>query len=107
MGTNYYAKKRKPRIIFKRVYDEIHLGKSSAGWKFCFQETDEIKSYEDFLKWLDKNEKDYKIINEYGREVKKEDLIELINSLQKNENEDNFEYQKNINGYRFYKNDFS
>ena len=44
MGTNYYAIKKKPRIV--KVYDEIHLGKSSAGWKFAFQEQEQYHNFE-------------------------------------------------------------
>lgn len=105
MGTNYYAKKKKPRIV--RIYDEIHLGKSSAGWRFAFQETDEIKSYPQFLKWLEDNKKDYNIVDEYGKKITIEKLVSLIEAKQGNDNPDNFVYDKNINGYRFSEDDFS
>jgi hypothetical protein len=35
MGTNYYAVKIEPTVREDRI---IHIGKSSAGWKFLFHE---------------------------------------------------------------------
>jgi len=105
MGTNYYARKKKPRIV--KIYDELHLGKSSVGWRFAFKETDEIKSYPQFLKWLEDNKIDYDIFNEYGEKISIKKLIKFIEEKQKFNNPDNFKYDKNIDGYRFSSEDFS
>ena len=52
MGTNYYTKTDEG--------EELHIGKSSFGWTFSFHATDEIRSYEHWLKYL----KDRKIYDE-------------------------------------------
>ena len=41
MGTNYYAVKKKPTIR-----EPLHIGKSSAGWKFLFQEINKYNSFD-------------------------------------------------------------
>ena len=41
MGTNYYAVKKKPTIN-----EPLHIGKSSAGWKFLFQEVNKYNSFD-------------------------------------------------------------
>jgi len=109
MGCNYYARKTKPRIV--KVYDEIHLGKSSWGWKFCFKEHDEIHSYEQFVKWLENNVDtgEFEIRDEYDRIIPKKELLKLIAERQESakDNPDNFEYCKNIDGYRFSEDEFS
>lgn len=103
MGTNYYAEKKKPRIV--KVYDKIHLGKSSYGWRFLFQEQDEFHNFEQFKDFI-LNNKEYIIKDEYDRIIKPEELLNLIEEKQKNNNPDNFKYNKNIDGYRFEQGDF-
>ena len=87
MGTNYYAVKKKPRIV--KIHDEIHLGKSSYGWKFAFQEQEQYHNFE------------------YGRKIKPQELLDLIEEKQKENNPDDFTYDKNVGGYRFIDSDFS
>mgnify|MGYP007011216904 CR=1 FL=1 len=41
MGTNYYAVKKKPTIR-----EPLHIGKSSAGWKFLFHEVNKYNSFD-------------------------------------------------------------
>ena len=78
MGTNYFVKKKKPRIV--KVYDEEHIGKSSAGNKFTIQtQTELYKNFEEFKNFLLSN-KEYDIINEYDE---KEDPKELLNYIEK------------------------
>ena len=100
MGTNYYAVLKRPTVS-DRV---IHLGKSSYGWRFLFRETDEIKTFPQFKKWLADNvgdEKDYVLLDEYDKEVSPADLLAKIEEKQENNNPDNFLYNRNIDGYRF------
>lgn len=47
------------------------------------------------------------IMNEYDEEVSLTDLIELIQRKQLEENDENFEYCDNVEGYRFTTGDFS
>lgn len=98
MGTNYYAVKKKPRIV--KVYDEFHLGKASVGWQFLFQEQDNIHSFEDVKKILESGE--WNIKDEYGNEILLEEFYELIEYHKKDLADGN-----NINGYSFINSDFS
>ena len=110
MGTNYYAVRKKPSLYNR----EIHLGKSSIGWLFLFQEQDDIHTFPQFCKWLENNVDtgEWVLFNEYNEEVSKEYLLNVIESTQKNprcrDNPDNFKYGcKNVDGYRFDMRDFS
>ena len=106
MGTNYYAIRKKP-CLYGRV---IHIGKSSCGWMFLFQDCDEFHTYPQFKKWLDREvPNEYVLFDEYNQEVSKEELLELIDIKQKESknNPENFDYEvKNIDGYRFTDRDF-
>lgn len=116
MGTNYYVVKKKPTIA-----SPLHIGKSSAGWKFSFQEVKkyfseydydlEIHTYNQWLKFLEdnvgyKNNGEYVILNEYDEEVSLKELLDLIDKKQKIENPDDFTYSKNVDGYSFTDVDF-
>lgn len=109
MGTNYYAVKKEP-CLYNR---EIHLGKSSAGWLFVFNEQDDIHTFPQFVKWLKNNVDtgEYVLFDEYNRQVTKEYLLELIETKQNDprcrDNPDNFRYNcRNVDGYRFTDGDF-
>lgn len=94
MGTNYYGR-RIPTIVDKSaiVYlvlkgdfnaaiyalkssDPIHIGKSSAGWRFLFNtnDWDYYKDWQTFCDWLDTVE----ITSEYGDTKTKDEFIALI-----------------------------
>lgn len=107
MGTNYYAVKKKPTIN-----EPLHIGKSSAGWKFLFQEINkynsfdsnlEIHTFEQWKEFLENND-EIVILDEYDREVSIKDFLELV---EKKQQEKHDEYSKNVNGYRFTDRDFS
>lgn len=104
LGTNYYAIKKKPRIV--KVYDEMHLGKSSIGWRFAFQEQEQYHNFEEFKDFILNND-EWIIKDEYGREITPEFLLELIDNCQKNNNPENFKWDRNVDGYRFTDKDFS
>ncbi len=110
MGTNYYAVKKKA-CLYNR---EIHIGKSSYGWLFLFQDNDEFHTYPQFVKWLEDHVDtgEYVLFDEYDKEITKEELLDLIDRKQKDphnlSNPNNFNYNaKNIDGYRFAEGDFS
>lgn len=110
MSTNFYAVRKEPCLYGR----EIHLGKSSAGWLFLFEEHDEIHTFPQFIKWLENNVDtgEYLLFNEYNERVSKESLLKLIESKQNDPrcicNPDNFRYGiKNIDGYRFANGKFS
>jgi hypothetical protein len=65
MGTNYYARTNECDKCGR--YDEVHIGKSSAGWEFTFQYNG-ARYYSDvptMKVWL----ADKTIKNEYGEIV--------------------------------------
>ena len=111
IGTNYYAIKRKLSL---HNYP-IHIGKSSAGWKFLFRgylinEDDQddfvnIKSIEDWKEFLKNN--NLAIFSEYDEEISYDDFFNMIDEKQSEENKDNFKYAVNVGGYRFSFKDFS
>ncbi len=76
MGTNYYYKLNE--CTHCKRFEEIHIGKSSAGWKFTFQANGRINSFEMYREEL----QDKDIYNEYGDEIILAKLLEIINSKQ-------------------------
>jgi len=111
MGTNYYAVKKKPSLY----NGALHIGKSSAGWKFLFRGYQDeelnygadrlnINSIEDWKKYLKEN--NVVILDEYDREISYDDFFKLVEEKQKEENKDNFCDCCNVNGYRFTFHDF-
>lgn len=112
MGTNYYAIKNK---ISLRP-SSVHIGKSSLGHKFLFRgysgeelgidyEKLNISSVEDWKKYLYDNE--LVILDEYDEIISNKDFFNMVERMQLNENEDDFKYNGNVNGYRFDFREFS
>ena len=107
MGTNYYAVKKKPTIR-----EPLHIGKSSAGWKFLFQEVNKYNSFDSdleihtFEQWKEflENNNEIIILNEYDEEISVKDFLDLVEENQKEKYD---EYSKNVNGYRFTDRDVS
>jgi hypothetical protein len=111
MGTNYYAVRNRPSVS-----EPIHIGKSSAGWLFCFQAHNDTweeppvvwNTYAQVKAWLYKHtveEKDFVILDEYDKIVSFEDFVALVDKKQADEhnrsNPNNFSYSRNVDGYRF------
>ena len=115
MGTNYYVVPNRPSIE-----EPIHIGKSSMGWMFLFQDANEPyrdvpiiwHSYWEIKDWLHEhaysNADDYVIINEYDEIVPFDDFIELVERKQEQfkDNPDNFTHCRNVDGYRFTEGEF-
>lgn len=78
MGTNYYLETDFCPCCGKPK-SKIHLGKSSAGWKFLFRKTDCVKSYDDFLEFIKKGV----IVDEYNVPIPEFEMIDLIQTKQK------------------------
>ena len=98
MGTNYYLNTDYcPCCGHPRK--KVHLGKSSYGWKFLFRKSKKVRDFESFCEFI----KTGSIENEYGEEVDKEDLLDLIDSEQTDKEHDDAE---NIGGYDFIEVDF-
>ena len=89
MGTNYYVRLGSHTEIQvcnlgheheTIVYDEVHIGKSSHGWKFLFNPYKSSRSaWMDFL-W----EQNDKIYDEYGKNVSYKELMLAIEVAQEN-----------------------
>jgi hypothetical protein len=106
MGTNYYLRKPEGETCEHcgraDRYEELHIGKSSAGWKFCFDNWyKEIPSFDAWKEILNKYPD--KIFNEYNERITVKELIELIEAKQKggrSEIDSSHEYEDK-DGYRF------
>ena len=107
MGTNYYAVRNRPT-----TEEPIHIGKSSIGWKFNFQVQNEKwneppviwNTYDQVYEWLYKytvKSDLYVIIDEYDEIISFDDFVALVEKKQSENNQDDFTYSKNVNGYRF------
>lgn len=114
MGTNYYVVPNRPSIG-----EPIHIGKSSMGWMFLFQDANEPyrevpvvwHTYEEVKDWLYKytvKSQIYIILDEYDEIVDFDEFIDLIERKQERfkDNPDNFTYCRNVGGYRFMEGDF-
>lgn len=132
MGMNYYAKiSKKQRDIInndpeiselaKTCVDkyELHIGKSSMGWKFMFQ-VQEVYSkgqetiLDTFEKWKNFILQDsIEVYNEDNELVDKDWLLKFIKEKQKEKHPDSSdkyydtEHFISIDGYRMNKSDFS
>lgn len=90
-----------------------HIGKSSYGWLFNFQDQEEWHTYKQFKEYILNKEimQDKIIIDEDNQVISAKDLISKIDAKQNDpknlNNPDNFTYSKNVDGYRFSYSDFS
>ena len=79
MGCNYYTKIKECKHCGR--YEEIHLGKSSYGWKFSFQynEGEYYKNIEEMKEWL----KDKQIYDECGEKISQKQFWDMVKAKQK------------------------
>ena len=79
MGTNYYARPDACEHCGRADY-ELHIGKSSAGWRFNLRAhvDPEIASWADWKSYLSENRP--RIFDEYGQEHSVESLIAWVES---------------------------
>lgn len=120
MGTNYYVEDGKKCSKCGTGGEEIHIGKSSAGWEFTFawNNGEYYKSLPELKKWL----RGRQIVDEYGRKVTKKDfwgLVEVkIGGLNLDTYDEEYpnhntfnvnpkEYYVLVDGVRFMKGEFS
>ena len=108
MGTNYYAvrilneieKENAKKMIENDQYGElkefldektreIHIGKSSIGWKFLFNWNKE-KYYKPLKHSINDFLSLYRIVDEYGKEISLESFWEMVEK--KSNGMDNEEY---------------
>lgn len=106
MGTNYYIRRHIPQTKLRRIkklvneediyngklneeledIKEIHIGKSSMGWKFCFDHNNE-KYYEKTQKsvanFIQKSiDEGGSLVDEYGNYITPNNFWELVKSKQ-------------------------
>jgi hypothetical protein len=104
MGTNYYLHPEPPCPTCKRPFEEVHIGKHSYGWPFCFD-----PRFPTFREWKAHIlENDGKIQDEYGRNVPAKELLALIEESKRNpthySRDDARYFYTDGDGYRFSKN---
>ena len=85
MGTNYYYRKHKGDKCTHcgrgEEYEELHIGKSSMGWKFAFDTWHgEFLSFKDWKKLLETDPT--KLFDEYGRNVPLAEFYEKVENKQ-------------------------
>jgi len=90
MGTNYYA--RTNICEHCNRYDELHIGKSSAGWTFSFHGykpsafaehvplLDSWKAWQEYLQ-----QPGIKVFSEYGEEVAYADFAKMVEAKKSEE----------------------
>lgn len=106
MGTNYYAKVNVcPNC--KKEDREIHLGKSSGGWKFMFRAHEEYyKDFPTFCEFIQKP--NVEIRDEYGEKRTPEALIDFIEAKQSLKSHNQlYGGGKDVNGFEFFDYEFS
>ena len=88
MGTNYYARYEICECC--KRYEELHIGKSSAGWSFSFRGYSEeymlygVKSFDDWKRVI--KEHNMKIYDEYGNYITLDEFIGIVESKKGGEN---------------------
>jgi len=124
MGTNYYIRYNLCNCCNR--YDEIHIGKSSAGWQFSFHAVDDsdikmalfdpkdmlddtdrhliISSFQDWKSFIEKYVIKYKaakIYNEYDELQDPIEFFKLIEAKRKEENNQAKYVMKSESSYRY------
>jgi len=114
MGTNYYALENPCSECGKPKDGRLHLGKSSAGWKFSFRKQDKYNNFEQFKEFIESD--NVKIKDEYGKQISSQNLIKKIKSKKDGrshmKNAQNGEWGKPediqvVNGHEFKNYEFS
>jgi hypothetical protein len=88
MGTNYYTRKKCECCGNVSEDNDLHIGKSSGGWKFLFAPypNEGLTSWRAWRTYLANSEAP--IFDEYGEQHSFAALIALVESKQKPENLD-------------------
>ena len=79
MGTNYYVNTPSCPNACEHCSEteRVHLGKSSAGWRFLFRAAPEWPRDEAFAHWV-RRALSGSITDEYGRECDLTELLDLV-----------------------------
>ena len=103
MGTNYYTRIEECNKCGR--FEQIHLGKSSYGWRFAFQGNGGkfYKDIPEMKKWL----KGKTITNEYGYTVSYQAFWKMVAEKQKIVEPEIMSHASYLNGYTFLDTEFS
>ena len=119
MGTNFYmfTRKRELKPMFGSKVEltdepefgyEIHIAKTSAGWKPCFEAHEHIRSVADLKLLYDLG--DVSILDEYGKEYNWQGFVERVVKFGDERNwrvnTDDYSEFTSIDGYRFVTREF-
>ena len=78
MGTNYYLEPKAPCECCGRSFEQLHIGKSSAGWVFALHVHPDEK-INDLPDWVDKWRADgARIVDEYGKVITPDEMVSII-----------------------------
>jgi hypothetical protein len=84
MGTNFYLE-RNVCSECGRPEDSWHIGKSSAGWCFGLRIYPD-RGINDLHDWIQEwNEEKTRIMDEYGREKTKEEMLQIVTVRKRDE----------------------
>lgn len=80
MGTNYYTDAKPPCPTCGHESEPLHVGKSSAGWTFCFQDLPELglTSWRAWKAYL----RNRVILDEYGKQIDFSDFESMVEARQ-------------------------
>lgn len=83
MGTNYYVHTPACEKACEHCSapEQLHLGKSSAGWKFLFQAEEDWPREQAYSLWLERAQSG-EIKDEYGRTITLGDLLARVETKQ-------------------------
>jgi hypothetical protein len=97
MGTNYYTITKQCDKCGRN--DRIHLGKLSAGWKFCFNLNGEkfYRNIKELKEWL----KGKEIVSEYGTPIALATFLSTVETAQEIQEDIIDTVYKDIDGYKF------
>jgi len=91
MGTNYDAVYNLCECCGRA--DRIHIGKSSAGWRFSIEVHEEVyKDWQTFEKFIE--QRNIEIYDEYGRKVTAFELLSLMESKKDGQAHEGDQYRK-------------
>lgn len=106
MGTNYYLN-IDPCKHCHRPAEQVHIGKSSHGWRFLFAKQPEWST----MKELMANATAHELVNEYGEVIMWEDFFKLVGRKQSAKTHKEFmgchNSSTDTEGYEFYVGEFS
>ena len=101
MGTNYYWEPSDPCPTCGHPPQKRHIGKRSSGWVFALRvyPDEGIHDLEDWLPRLlgdrDEPDKQSHIVDEYGRRVEPQELVEIIKDVKEDLHSDTIGHNLN------------